>query len=131
MQGKPKHRSLPPAVQGGKRVFISGQRLCKQLFVGQVGQQHHLRREPDLVSTSISPGRDRKFRESWTPLSYSFQRGAYTETPVNGKRRCSGQRLKAFSRPFQPMSSARVTSIGWSISGSTRSMNRTVCGNLA
>src|ERR1019366_6157403 len=43
VQGEAKDGTLPPAVEGSEGIFVSGQRLCKQLFVGSVGQQLHLK----------------------------------------------------------------------------------------
>jgi len=42
VQGEAKDGSLPPAVERSEGIFVSGQRLRKQLFVGSLGQQLHL-----------------------------------------------------------------------------------------
>jgi len=42
VQGEAKDGTLPPAVEGSEGIFVSGQRLRKQLFVGSLGQQLHL-----------------------------------------------------------------------------------------
>src|ERR1019366_9691370 len=88
VQGEAEDGALPPAVEGSEGIFVSGQRLRKQLFVGSLGQQLHLEWSTRSRFRQYFSWPKRKVPKSWAPVSYSLRKPIHTETPGEGKRRC-------------------------------------------
>src|ERR1019366_7408632 len=79
VQGEAKDGTLPPAVKGSEGIFVSGQRLRKQLFVGSLGQQLHLEWSTRSRFRQYFPWPKRKVPKSWAPVSYSLRKPIHTD----------------------------------------------------